>query len=116
MGVLDTVWYGEYTRRADGRRLPLIRHARLADLPELDPADWWEVPDTGPLARRIRRYYPSMRPVVGEAGELLDVAVSASPEQAKAKAGLDAEASRRGYRYRGKVRPKMLFPSLSANP
>ena len=49
MGVLDYIWTGLLVKagsRAHIRMLP----ATLQLLPELDPAEWWEVPAGSPLA------------------------------------------------------------------
>lgn len=115
MGVLDQIWRGEYIRSRSGSPIPLLRSARLEDFPELNAADWWELPDTGPLAKRVRRYYPLLTPVTDEAGELMDVVILRLGKQEEDKAALTAEAARRGYRKRGCVRPKMLFPFLSSS-
>ena len=31
-----------------------------------DPEAWWEIPSQGALARKVRRYYPLLRPVVDQ--------------------------------------------------
>lgn len=72
MGVLDYIWTGLLVKagsRAHIRMLP----ATLQLLPELDPAEWWEVPAGSPLAYRCRALYPLMVPILGESGQLIDV-------------------------------------------
>lgn len=115
MGVLDEIWDGTYRKQADGSYAPVSRHTNMADFPELSPEDWWEIPDTSPLAARILRSYPFICPVMAENGELLDVVPLsfADQEREAEKKTLDAEAARRGYKKRGCVRPKGLFPFLS---
>ena len=75
MGVLEYIWTGQFRRGADGLSEPVNRPAKLAELPELDPAQWWELSGSHPLARKILKHYPWLTPVVGEQGELLDVEV-----------------------------------------
>lgn len=115
MGVLEYIWTGQYRRERTGAKVPVEQMAKLADLPQLDPADWWEIPGDTPLAKRLRIYYPYVEAVVSPAGDLVDV----SPLQAvKASEGLaeqqarQEEARRRGYRAPGRVRPKGLMPFL----
>lgn len=122
MGVLDYLWYGEYRTDPGGVRMPLERPARLKDLPELDPADWWEVPAGGPLAKKIRLYYPWIEPEVGPKGELVGVTVwrEATEEEkelerlrGQARKRQAADAAARGYSARRRLRPKQLMPFLA---
>lgn len=115
MGVLDLIWTGKYQRGADGTLTPLLTRASLERLPELDPADWWEVPDGTALAKRISLHYPNLAPVVGEDGGLLDVIVDQaererSPDLERER--LLEEAAKRGYQRPGSVRPLNLFGFL----
>lgn len=114
MGILDKIWRGEYIHSKNDGLIPLLRSVQLEDFPELNAADWWEVPDTGPLAKRILRYYPLLLPVTDEAGELVDAVILRPGKREEDRAALNAEAARRGYQKRGYVRPKMLFPFLSS--
>ena len=69
LGVLETApWDGSF-RTVNGERTPVLRRAALDRL-ELDPAEWWEVPDGSALARAIRLCWPWFDPVVAE-GELV---------------------------------------------
>ena len=115
MGVLEYIWTGQYRRDGTGSKVPVERLARLADLPQLDPAEWWEIPGDTPLAKRLRIYYPYVQAVVSPAGELVDVqpwrAVK-SPEDPAVQQSRREEAHRRGYRVPGRVRPKGLMPFL----
>ena len=43
--------------------------------PELSPEEWWEVPMSSKLGKKIRMYYPWITPVVDEAGKLTDVEI-----------------------------------------
>ncbi len=112
-GVLDCIWTGRYIRGPDGARLPLERPARLSDVD--DPEAWWEIPGAGPLARRVRRYYPFLRPVVDGEGRLADV-IPLRQEEGREAAGQAEErrreAGRRGYKNPGRVRPTGLMPFL----
>lgn len=121
MGVLDYLWSGEYRTGPGGVRMPLERPARLKDLPELDPADWWEVPSGSPLAKKIRQYYPWIEAEVGPMGELVGVTVQREAtgpdgemerlrEQARERQATDAVS--RGYKARRRLRPKQLMPFL----
>lgn len=121
MGVLDRIWTGQHTRGPDGILSPLERPVVLSDVDH--PEDWWEVPSQNSLARRIRLYYPFLRPVVDEEGNLVNVVPlcpnedqEASERARKTKAARTQEAARRGYRKAGKVRPLGLMPFLSCTP
>lgn len=116
MGVLDTFWTGSY--RLDpstGLQIPVEQEYTYKNAPELNPAEWWEVPRNSKLGKKLRMYYPWVTPVVDEAGELTDVELQReAPDGAleARKAALKEEAARRGYRAAGKVRPKGLMPFL----
>lgn len=118
MGVLDHIWTGRHSRGPDGVLTPVDRPAALSDVE--DPEAWWEIPSQGTLARKIRRYYPLLRPVVDEEGGLVEVVPLCPDEDQEAaerarevKAARTQEAARRGYRKAGKVRPLGLMPFLS---
>lgn len=118
MGVLDRIWTGQHTRGPDGILNPVERPAVPSDVD--NPEDWWEIPSRSSLARRIRLYYPFLRPVVDEEGNLVDVVLLYSEERQEAseraretKAAKVQEATRRGYRKAGRVRPLGLMPFLS---
>lgn len=71
LGVLETApWDGSF-RTFNGVKIPVLRRATLNRL-ELDPAEWWEVPDGSALARAIRLCWPWFDPVVLD-GELVGV-------------------------------------------
>ena len=70
MGVLDRIWEGQYARGPDGTQIPVDRPAALSDVE--DPEAWWEIPSQGALARKIRRYYLLLRPVVDGEGRLVE--------------------------------------------
>lgn len=121
MGVLDRIWTGRHIRKPDGVLIPMERFAVLSDVD--DPENWWEIPSWGTLALKIRRFYPLLSPVVDEEGRLVDVVPlhskmdqEAAEGARKAKAAKSQEATRRGYRYAGKVRPLGLMPFLSCMP
>ena len=121
MGVLDRIWEGQYARGPDGTQIPVDRPAALSDVE--DPEAWWEIPSQGALARKTRRYYPLLRPVVDKEGRLVEVVplypdedLEAAERARKAKAARTQEAARRGYRKAGKVRPLGLMPFLSCTP
>ena len=83
--------------------------------PELSPEEWWEVPMSSKLGKKIRMYYPWITPVVDEAGKLTDVEIQREVPDGEAearRAALKEEAARRGYRAAGRVRPKGLRPFL----
>lgn len=109
MGVLDQIWTGEYRRSPSGGREPLERQASMDDVD--DPEHWWEIPGNGPLAKRLRTLYPCCDPVVGEAGELLDVRPWAQSQEEDREAHRQ-KARSRGYRSPGRVRPENLMPFL----
>lgn len=118
MGVLDRIWEGQYARGPDGTQIPVDRPAALSDVE--DPEAWWEIPSQGALARKVRRYYPLLRPVADEEGGLVEVVPLCPDEDQEAaerarevKAARTQEAARRGYRKAGKVRPLGLMPFLS---
>lgn len=116
MGVLDTYWTGAY--RMDpksGVQVPVEQEYTFQTIPELSPEEWWEVPKSSKLGKKLRMYYPWVNPVVDEAGALTDVEIQReAPEGALVaqKAALKEEAARRGYRAAAKVRPKGLMPFL----
>ena len=117
MGVLDRIWTGRHSRGPDGVLTPVDRPAALSDVEDLEA--WWEIPSQGALARKIRRYYPLLRPVVDEEGGLVEVVPLCPDEDQEAaerarevKAARTQEAARRGYRKAGKVRPLGLMPFL----
>ena len=114
MGVLDRIWTGRHSRGPDGVLTPVDRPAALSDVE--DPEAWWEIPSQGTLARKIRRYYPLLRPVVDGEGRLVEAVPlyqEAAERARQAKAARTQEAARRGYRKAGKVRPLGLMPFLS---
>ena len=121
MGVLDRIWTGRHSQGPDGVLTPVDRPAALSDVE--DPEAWWEIPSQGTLARKIRRYYPLLRPVVDEEGRLVE-AVPLCPDEDQEAAerarevntAMTQEAARRGYRKAGKVRPLGLMPFLSCTP
>ena len=121
MGVLDRIWTGRHSQGPDGVLTPVDRPAALSDVE--DPEAWWEIPSQGTLARKIRRYYPLLRPVVDEEGRLVE-AVPLCPDEdqeaveraRKAKAANDAGSRPPGYQKAGKVRPLGLMPFLSCTP
>ena len=119
MGVLDYLWSGEYRTGPGGVRMPLERPARLKDLPELDPEDWWEVPEGSALARKIKLHYPWIEAEVGPSGELLGVKKELTEEEkelerqrALVRERQMADAAARGYNARRRLRPKQLMPFL----
>ena len=117
MGVLDTFWTGE--TRLDpksGLQVPVEREYTFRSAPELSLAEWWEVPRSSKLGRKLRLYYPWVTPIVDEAGELTDVELQREApdgEQLARKAELEQEAARRGYRAAGRVRPRNMMPFLA---
>ena len=118
MGVLDRIWTGRHSRGPDGVLTPVDRPAALSDVE--DPEAWWEIPSQGALARKVRRYYPLLRPVVDKEGGLVEVVPLCPDEDQEAaerarevKAARTQEAARRGYRKVGRVRPLGLMPFLS---
>lgn len=118
MGILDRVWTGRHTRTQNGTLLPMERLAVLSDVDS--PEDWWEIPSLGALAKKVRRYYPLLRPVTDEEGHLVGVVPLYPDEDQKAaerareaKAARTQEAARRGYRKAGKVRPLWLMSFLT---
>ena len=121
MGVLDRIWTGRHSRGPDGVLTPVDRPAALSDVE--DPEAWWEIPSQGALARKIKCYYPLLRPVVDGEGRLVE-AVPLCPDEdqeaaeraRQAKAAKTQEAVRRGYQKAGKVRPLGLMPFLSCTP
>ena len=116
MGVLDTFWTGENHLDPKSRlQLPVEREYTFRTAPELSPEEWWEVPRSSKLGKKLRMYYPWVTPVVDEAGELTDVELpetARSQEQAARKSALKEEAARRGYQAAGRIRPKGLMPFL----
>lgn len=121
MGVLDRIWTGRHSRGPDGVLTPVDRPAALSDVEDLEA--WWEIPSQGALARKIRRYYPLLRPVVDEEGGLVEVVPLCPDEDQEAaerarevNTAMTQEAARRGYRKAGKVRPLGLMPFLSCTP
>jgi len=115
MGVLDYIWTGKHTHGPDGTMVPVERPAVLADVD--DPEGWWEIPSRSALAKKIRLYYPLLRPVTGPDGQLVDVVIL-RPEEGQeaaqeARDALKKEAAQRGYKRPGKVRPRGLMPFLS---
>lgn len=117
MGVLDRIWTGRHSRGPDGVLTPVDRPAALSDVE--NPEAWWEIPSQGALARKVRRYYPLLRPVVDEEGGLVEVVLCPDDDQEaterarEVKAARTQEAARRGYRKAGKVRPLGLMPFLN---
>lgn len=117
MGVLDTYWTGAY-RTVPGSliREPVYREYSFTAAPELNPSEWWELPRSSRLGRKVRLYYPWITPVVDEAGALTDVEIhreSPDGQREAQKAVLQQEAARRGYRTAGRVRPKNIMPFLA---
>ena len=121
MGVLDRIWTGRHSQGPDGVLTPVDRPAALSDVE--DPEAWWEIPSQGTLARKIRRYYPLLSPVVDGEGRLVEAVPLCPDEDQEAaerarevKTAMTQEAARRGYRKAGKVRPLGLMPFLSCTP
>lgn len=115
MGILEYIWAGQHRRDRNGAQVPLEYQARLSDLPDLDPNDWWEIPSDCALASRLKTIYPCCDPVTGPDGELVDVLPWKQEEVATAreeKRIRREEAQRRGYCHAGRVRPKHLMPFL----
>ncbi len=115
MGVLNWVWTGTCRRGLDGVMEPVYQRMTLADVD--DPENWWEIPNGGPLYRRVRDNYPWITPQVGPDGELLGVGVPGDPgrlaQAEAAQAILREEARSRGYQQAGRARrPKGLFGFL----
>lgn len=70
LGVLETApWDGQF-RVIDGVKIPLIRRASLENL-ELDPAEWWEIPNNSTVAHIIHSCWPWFDPII-ENDELID--------------------------------------------
>lgn len=111
MGVVDRVYTGKNQTGPDGVVVPVMREARLSDYPWLDPAEWWDVTDPA-LQKRLRRYYPDLRPVVDEAGELVDAEILRPEEDREAEKTAQAEARARGYKRKGNLRRTGLMPFL----
>lgn len=118
--MLSEIWTGAYETDHNGNFVPVIRSARLSDIPEKDRSQWWEIPNNGTLAKRILENYPLLLPVIGPEGELVDVQVTLD-EHAQERIAMDTElqnmakkeAVKRGYRARRGLRPKGLMPFLS---
>lgn len=115
MGILDTVWLGEF----DSEHLPICRAVSLSDYPELDANDWWEISNNTKLAKKIRRFYPNIEPIVSAEGTLIDINILDAPqdelfelEKAELKKKQESEAISRGYTKRRKIRPKNLMTFL----
>ena len=117
MGVLDTFWTGSYRLEAStGLQIPVEQEYTYKNAPDLDPAEWWEVPRNSKLGKKLRMYYPWVTPVVDEDGALTDVELQrGAPDGAleARKAALKEEAARRGYRAAGRVRPRNMMPFLA---
>ena len=120
MGVLTWTWTGQHRRMADGSAQPAMRQYCFSDLPREEWDAWWEIPTNSPLGQKIRKYYPWVEPVPGPGGQLVDVIITADDREAEQtrqqeqrRAAQQEEAARRGYRQRGKVRPKGLMPFLA---
>ena len=115
--MLDTYWTGAF--RLDpstGLQIPVEQEYSFCTAPELSLAEWWEVPRSSKLGRKLRLYYPWVTPIVDEAGELTDVELpetAQSQEQAARKSALKEEAARRGYQEAGRVRPRNMMPFLA---
>lgn len=112
MGVLDFIWTG----RSDARG-PIYHAATLADVD--NPSEWWEVPRSSKIGKCARKYYPYLEAFEDADGILQDIRPAhdnvATDEDLGRKRlikELQAEAVRRGYVRRGKVRPKGLMPFL----
>lgn len=116
LGVLDYIWTGAYKTCPDGTRVPIERPAIPGDIPGYDASEWWEAPSSGPLAKKIRLYYPDLIPILDPDGELVGVSVHRDIPSP----GLDAEqqiqeARSRGYKRRNQVRPRGLMPFLGVS-
>ena len=117
MGVLQTYWTGAH-RVVPGSAVPepVMKEYTFRAAPELSPEEWWEVPMSSKLGKKIRMYYPWITPVVDEAGELTDVEIQREVPDGEAearRAALKEEAARRGYRAAGRVRPRNMMPFLA---
>ena len=73
LGVLEQVWRGAYRQGPDGRREPAYHAVTLSDYPDVDPEDWWEIPNQSALARKLRRYAPWAEAITGPDGALIDI-------------------------------------------
>lgn len=112
MGILDRIWTGQHTRGPDGILNPVERPARPSDVD--DPEEWWEIPSSGTLAKKIRRYYPWITPEIGQDGKLVDVQIQRdTPKQAVIREELRKEAAKRGYKQPKRLRPRGIMPFLS---
>lgn len=96
---------------------PIFRAATLADVD--DPSEWWEVSRSSKIGKCARKYYPYLEAFEDADGILRDVkpahdnvATEEDLERERFMEELQAEAVRRGYVRRGKVRPKGLMPFL----
>lgn len=73
LGVLQWYWDGVSMVTYDGVTMPKMEPVTLTTH-ELDPNEWWQVPNGTALARKIALCYPFFDPVVQE-GELVGVQV-----------------------------------------
>ena len=115
--MLDTYWTGVF--RLDpstGLQIPVEQEYSFCTAPELSLAEWWEVPRSSKLGRKLRLYYPWVTPIVDEAGELTDVELQREApdgEQLARKGARERAAARRGYRAAGRGGPRTNMPLLA---
>lgn len=109
MGIIEEEWTGT-----------VLRPVTLANHPELDRDDWWELPGTSPMARTARIYYPWLEPEVDEDGCLIGLRPSGQgdrEEKARTAQQVKKEiAASRGYRQTRRLRPMGVMPFLRAKP
>lgn len=114
MGVLEYFWTGKYQTNHSGNLVPIDRPATLSDVD--DPEEWWEIPNNCTLARTIHIYYPWITPEIDSDGRLIGVKIQKDeedePEFHIDRDALKREASSRGYRNIGRIRPKGMMPFL----
>lgn len=67
---------------------------------EINVDEWWFVPNSSPLARRIERCYPDFIPVTDETGELADIVDLKAERQRLLREQIAAEEAERDEQLR----------------
>lgn len=118
-GVLQWIWTGDYMYDNHGKyrkEIPIEHEATLEDIPEEERDEYFVVDAKSSLGKKLTLYYPDVIPIYDDDDNLVDVkstVVEQKHAEKEARNGLlTEEAEKRGYKNRGRVRPKNLMSFL----
>lgn len=118
-GVLQWIWTGDYTYDNHGayrKEIPIEHEATLEDIPEEERDEYFVIDAKSSLGKKLTLYYPDVIPIYDDDGNLVDVKSTIAEQKRAEKEArndrLTEEAEKRGYKNRGRVRPKNLMSFL----